>query len=372
MLHEWLVLAMADDDTELVGNLLVGLTCLETFPHELTWTARRWLHGWQESDGRVEGGTSTRTESAAGDEPGWADWAAALRATAMTALDSLLLRTFAGAAGRPAPVLPENDPASELGADPSAADLAETIMAAADWLDAVLPGTHVQGRLWLSEAWLALGDEDEARRQLLRLAEDPHIAFTVLKQSGELAVHLAALVVVLGVASPPLTDLCEDVAALLTHPEAAQVLLGPARARAGTAESRSDEGPDLSPAQAELRRRTETLCAQLLRQGPRSDPTSPAGVGDLALLARSTRAAAAAGDLGWLALVLRGLHRLELVPERLVRDATALLRSQQRPDGAIGPRPDGDCSATDRQVRWTLQCLQALVEAIRDTGPATS
>jgi hypothetical protein len=349
-LQEWLLLAMAADDPGLVAALLTGLTCLHVDSGELTETARRWLHGWQESDGRSDGLASDDSSNGSG----WSSWAAAIRTTTLTAVDGLLTRSTPAALPVRAPAATAMDTSS----------LVDSVMAAADWLDAVLPSTHVPGRLSLSEAWLALGDEAEARRQLLRLAEDPHLAFTVLKQTPELAVHLAALVVALDISSPPLVDLCEDVAALLSHPDAARQLFGPPPG--GTPVTPAAAGhPAIRGEDLELARRTHDLCVDLLRHGPRHDPRTRPGLADLLLLGRAAQRATQTGDVGWLALALRGLQRLELAPPRLLRDAVVVLRGRQREDGALGGRPPGDCRGTDdRQVRWTLATLTALVEAL--------
>lgn len=90
MLHGWLMRAVAAEDSELVGELLMSLTCLGAAPRELTERARRWLRGWQESDGRVEGSGPYADPS---DEACSRTWGAAVHATAVTAMDSLLLRT---------------------------------------------------------------------------------------------------------------------------------------------------------------------------------------------------------------------------------------------------------------------------------------
>jgi Domain of unknown function (DUF6895) len=97
-LQRWLAQAVRAEDPELVGELLMALTCLGAAPRELTDRARRWLWGWQESDGRVEGYSSGLGHEA--DSP--ADWGAAVHATAVTVMDSLLLRTSAVTGARAA------------------------------------------------------------------------------------------------------------------------------------------------------------------------------------------------------------------------------------------------------------------------------
>ena len=92
MLHSWLTRAVEAEDSELVGELLMSLTCLGAAPRMLTERARRWLRGWQESDGRVEGSASLYDDFGEGPTT---TWGAAVHATAVTAMDSLLLRTSA-------------------------------------------------------------------------------------------------------------------------------------------------------------------------------------------------------------------------------------------------------------------------------------
>lgn len=362
LLEECLVLARAHEDADLVGELLVCLTCLQAPATQVATAARRWLRGWQESDGRVEGAVGTVPQGLLMADADWTSWVTAEHTTLVAALDSLLLRTTA--ANRAAPVIALDAPAPP---SPLAAALAPSITAAARWLETAVPGTHLRGRLWATEAWLAVGDEAEARHQMEQLAEDPHVAFSALKESRDLAVHLAALVLCLGVECAPLADLLDDVAALLASTDPRDAQVGCARAsRAGARGGVWRPGADLPLPESvgDLRAASIALCSELIALGPIAQPRPRAAEQALLLLARSARAAVGSYDVGWLADVLRGLHRLAGAPPRLVRDATEFLIAQQGHDGGIGTPELADATARqDLIVQWTLLALPALVEA---------
>ncbi len=392
LLEECLVLALGASDADLVGELLMCLTCMRAAPSAVAQAARGWLQAWQEPDGRLEGPAGVIPQRLTDADPAWGSWATAYHTTIVAALDDLLLRTtpsdaHPGEGGR------HGDPAG-----PSAAPgpgWRPAIDSAASWLVCVAAPGDLRSRVWAGEALLAAGSPQRARAALApAIGEwDRH------PEAGAVTLHLAALAARLGIATPAMQLMLEHADLTLrsapeeaTDLDAARSLLAGARGRAhrstvpidaaadAAAQRRptygagSAHGPQVD-AHADLRARSLGLVADLLLRGPapvlRADPAAPA----VLLLARAARCAVADYDPGWLAVVARGLTRLPGAPDRLIRDALDLLVGQQARSGAVGaPRADDPEERGRLQREWTTLALPALLEGAGRLGspPAAS
>lgn len=374
LLDECLVLALADSDADLVGELLMCLTCVHAAPSPAQRAARRWLQGWQEPDGRLEGPPGVIPQRLAEADPAWGSWATAYHTTVVAALDDLLRRT----AGPPA--------AHEVSARVHVAPgrdraVRAALGAAARWLDDAAAGSDLR-RVWAAEALLSTGSWQAAGDVLAPTGA----AWTAHPGQGleALTLHVAAVCTVLGVASPEMRALIDAAERMLgevpveaTEFDAARALVGRARARdhrssvpidahleacvGSPAAGSRGEGQD--SAGSALRARSLGLVADLVRRGPApvvaSDPGSPA----VRLLASAARRAVADYDPGWLAVTVRGLARLPGAPDRLVRDALELIVGQQARSGAVGaPLVDDPEQRRGLQLEWTALALPALLE----------
>jgi hypothetical protein len=392
LLEECLVMALGASDADLVGELLMCLTCMRAAPSAVAQAARGWLQAWQEPDGRLEGPAGVIPQRLTDADPAWGSWATAYHTTIVAALDDLLLRTT------PSEALPGED---DRRCDPAGLPAASApgwqaaIDSAAIWLDSAAAPGDLRSRVWAGEALLAAGSPQRARAALAPAIRE----WGRRPEVGAVTLHLAALAARLGVATPAMQMMLEHADLTLrsapeeaTDLDAARSLLAGARGRAHRSTVRIDAAADAAAqrrptdvaasargpqvdAHAELRARSLGLVADLLLRGPapvmRADPAAPA----VLLLARAARCAVADYDPGWLAAVCRGLTRLPGAPDRLIRDALDLLVGQQARSGAIGaPLADDPDERGRLQLEWTTLALPALLEGAGRLGspPAAS
>ncbi|HEY0639879.1 MAG TPA: hypothetical protein VGD67_19735 [Pseudonocardiaceae bacterium] len=322
MLEECLLICLARGDADLTGELLISLTCAGAPESEVVLAARGALAGWQEPSGRCAGPPGVVPERLLAADEDWADWATAYHTTVVVALEHLLRRTVG--AGRRHPSPRPHRPAAGAGRPVVAA----AVRAAAEWLDDPAAPLDARTTVWVTEAWRTAGDDGRARRTLARSAVTPQEAL-----SGDIARRLATLWTWYGAEPAP---------------------GAPDRVLAG-----SGEPP--SPAAPGLRARSLEAVSRLLGgdREPR-DGTRPAGA-VVRLLVAAAKQAVEDGDLGWLAVMTRGLALLPGVPPRLLGDAVDVLTLHQQRDGSFG-LPSSDPTGRGRR-EWTLLALAALVDA---------
>ncbi|HWJ09877.1 MAG TPA: hypothetical protein VNS46_10900, partial [Nocardioides sp.] len=278
-----LAVARAREDADLVGELLMCLTCVRAPVGDFEASARAWLRSWQEPDGRLEGppGVIPRRLTEADEE--WGSWATAYHTTIVGALEDLLFRTL------PRPV--RADPENPAGAVPDGA-----LRAAASWLEAQGAG-DLRTVSWAARAYDAAGDPRAASVLMTGAARHPGFAALVRGSSRDVASATADLAGRLGIHDEVLAAV-----AAMEPPAAPGALRG-------------------RPAEATDRESSRLLVADLVGRGP--SPTLTADEAERAgnELVAGLRTAVEDYDLAWFAVAVRGLVRLPHLPARLVRDA---------------------------------------------------
>ncbi|MBD7919821.1 hypothetical protein H9657_16235 [Cellulomonas sp. Sa3CUA2] len=411
LLRACLALARARQDADLVGELLMCLTCLGAGPSPADDDARAWLRAWQEPDGRVEGPQGVVPDRLTQADPAWSRWATAYHTTIVAALEDLLHRHAPVAhRGRARGVLDGARPvwvrhahdgapgASAVGTsavdvpavDVPAVDVRGAVRDAAGWLDAHVPATDLRAAAWTVEARAALGDVATARSRLGGALAGDDVAGRLAAVPGDVGLHVAELAARLGdgaarsstcVVVPlpaPLRALLTTVEDVLADVPVTDTTVDGARERVAAArggrwwtgyvESLAgvDDGPDAAaePDDPDARRaRALALAADLVRRG-RSPHVAPGTAARAAsVLVRAAADAVAAYDVGVLAVVVRGLVRLPAVPRRVVRDAVEWLVGQQQLTGGVGaPLGDDPAERDELVAQWTLLALPALLE----------
>ncbi|MBO3089708.1 DUF6895 family protein [Cellulomonas dongxiuzhuiae] len=410
LLRACLALARARQDADLVGELLMCLTCLGAGPSPADDDARAWLRAWQEPDGRVEGPRGVVPDRLTQADPAWSRWATAYHTTIVAALEDLLHRHAPVAhRGRARGVLdgarpvwvrhahtaaPGAPAAVDVRAvDVPAVDVHGAVRDAAGWLDAHVPATDLRAAAWTVEARAALGDAVAARSRLATaLAGD--VAARLAAVPGDVGLHVAELAARLGdgaarfatcVVAPlpaPLRALLTTVEDVLADVPVTDTTVDGARERVAAARGGrwwtgyveslagvDGDAPDAPAAElvsddpAARREQALTLAADLVRRG-RSPHVAPGTAARAAaVLVRAAADAVAAYDVGALAVVVRGLVRLPAVPRRVVRDAVEWLVGQQQLTGGVGAPLGDDPAERDALVaQWTLLALPALLE----------
>lgn len=325
-----LAVARAREDADLVGELLMCLTCVRAPLTGFEEAARSWLRSWQEPDGRLEGPPGVIPRRLTEADADWGSWATAYHTTIVGALEDLLFRT-----------VPR--PGSGFVEGPPTLVPAGVLDAAGSWL-----ATHGTGDLrcvtWAARAHDTAGRPEAAVALLAGAAAYPGFDALVRRSSRDVALATAALAHRLGVDD----DVLAAVADLADHaPEAGP----PAGLRPRPPGSTDRDGSRLLVADLVARGRTPVLAA---------DEAERAGQELVAAL----RTAAEDYDLAWFAVAVRGLVRLPHLPSRLVRDAVTFLVVQQDRSGAIGaPLVDAPEERLALHREWTLLATAALVEA---------
>lgn len=325
-----LAVARAREDADLVGELLMCLTCVRAPESAFERSARAWLRSWQEPNGRLEGPPGVIPRRLTEADADWGSWATAYHTTIVGALEDLLFRTVP----RPAP---------ERLDDPPGVVPVDVLDSAAAWLS-----SHGTGDLrtiaWAARAYDAAGQEETAVGLLSTAAVRPGYAALVRGASRDVAVATAALADRLGVEDDVLAAVTE-LAAESSDPEP------PTRLRA-------------RPCDATDRDRSRLLAADLVGRG--SAPVLPPDDAESAgwELVAGLRTAVEDYDLAWFAVAVRGLLRVPHLPRRLVRDAVTFLVTQQDRSGAFGaPLVDDADERLALHREWTLLTTAALVEA---------
>lgn len=329
-----LAVARAREDADLVGELLMCLTCVRAPVTAAESAAREWLRSWQEPDGRLEGPPGVIPRRLTEADADWGSWATAYHTTIVGALEDLLFRTVP----RPAPAA-----SSPVVASPS--DAARGMLAAAAAWVVRAGGRDLRSLAWTARAREVLGDPAGARRLLATAALRPGYDALLSGGTRDIAVGVAELAARVGVRDDVLTEVLALDAA--------------------------DPGPEpptrLRPSPDGLagRDRTRLLVADLVSRGavPRLCPEdAERATRELVVAARR---AVEDYDLASFAVVLRGLLRLPELPERLLRDAISFLATQQLPSGAVGAPLTDDVEERGRLHReWTLVAVAALVEVV--------
>lgn len=325
-----LAVARAREDADLVGELLMCLTCVRAPESAFERSARAWLRSWQEPDGRLEGPPGVIPRRLTEADADWGSWATAYHTTIVGALEDLLFRTVP----RPAP---------ERLDDPPGVVPVDVLDSAAAWLS-----SHGTGDLrtiaWAARAYDAAGQEETAVGLLSTAAVRSGYAALVRGASRDVAVATAALADRLGVE--------DDVLAAVTE----------------LATESSDPEPPTRlrprPSDATDRDRSRLLAADLVGRG--SAPVLPPDDAESAgwELVAGLRTAVEDYDLAWFAVALRGLLRVPHLPRRLVRDAVTFLVTQQDRSGTFGaPLVDDADERLALHREWTLLTTAALVEA---------
>ena len=241
LLRACLALARARADADLVGELLMCLTCIGAAPSAADDAARAWLRAWQEPDGRVEGPPGVVPARLTQADPAWSRWATAYHTTIVAALEDLLHRRApvahrdaslgptAPAAGRaaadgravgrvdsdgpdgtlhdapphdaplhgarPVWVRHAHGPAASVGAGtgPAAVDVRQAVRDAAGWLDAHVPTSDLRATVWTVQARTALGEHDAAAARLDAALTGPDLAARLGSVPGDVGLHLVEL-----------------------------------------------------------------------------------------------------------------------------------------------------------------------------------
>lgn len=330
-----LALARAREDADLVGELLMCLTCVRAPVGDFESATRAWLHSWQEPDGRLEGPPGVIPRRLTEADADWGSWATAYHTTIVGALEDLLFRNVP----RPTPG-PIDDRAVVV---PD-----RVLERAAAWLSA-----HGAGDLrtiaWAARAYDAAGQREAAAGLLAGAAAGPGYAVLVPRSSRDVAVATATLAARLGV---------EDELLAAVAAQAAEPLVP---APPGGLRSR--------PADATARDRSRLLVADVVGRGSPAVLTPDAAEGAGWELVADLRTAVEDYDLAWFAVAVRGLLRLPHLPARLVRDAVSFLVTQQDRPGAFGaPLVDDPDERLALHREWTVLAVAALVEATEATG----
>ncbi|MFF3065117.1 DUF6895 family protein [Oerskovia sp. NPDC057915] len=378
LLHGCLALARARADADLVGELLMCLTCLRAPLTPFESDARAWLRSWQEPDGRLEGPPGVVPQRLRDADPDWGSWATAYHTTIVGVFDALLLRVTPRAPAPPSTARPYHRP-------DDVARLSGTLARAAVWLER--DGSHdLRATVWAARAWELAEQPGRAGDVLRHALASPDLGAAVVAAPAETVLHAAVLAARHDVTAPAaLRDVCDALAAALDPADPTDTRLGSARAH--LADLRGEARPPGTPAPLDLpphpgpapepdgepgdnsdtglRDRALALAADLLSRGPRPRLTPADAAQALDVLARAGREAVESFDVALFAVVLRALPRLPRVPHRLLRDAADLLAGQQDLDGAIGaPLMDDPDERLTLQRRWTLVATTALAEAV--------
>ncbi|UZN03619.1 DUF6895 family protein [Cellulomonas sp. S1-8] len=406
LLRACLALARAREDADLVGELLMCLTCLGAAPTPADDDARAWLRAWQEPDGRVEGPQGVVPARLTQADPAWSRWATAYHTTIVAALEDLLHRCAPAAHPAPAPAgavsgarplwVRHGGPRPDAGAGAAAVDVPAAVRCAADWLDAHVPAADLRAAAWTVQARTALGDETAARTRLAAALAGDDVAHRLGAVPGDVGLHVVELAARLGPAPAragtcvvrplpgPLAELlgtAEDVLAdvPVTDTSFDAVRERIAAARGGRwwtgyvdALAGVGDGGDLRPGggadgaaddPAARRVRALALAGDLVRRGRAPHVAPDVAAGATSVLVRAAADAVAEYDLGALAVLVRGLVRLPAVPRRVVRDAVEWLVGQQQLTGGVGAPLGDDPAERDALVaQWTLLALPALLE----------
>jgi hypothetical protein len=386
LLHGCLALARARADADLVGELLMCLTCLHAPVAPVEERARAWLRSWQEPDGKLEGPPGVVPRRLRDADPAWGTWATAYHTTIVGVFDALLHRVTPRAQS-PLSV-------SRRAREPDdVAHLRDSLARAAAWL-AQDGSRDLRATVWAARAWEVAEQRDRASDLLRRALAAPDLAAAVAAAPAETVLHAAVLAARHGVSTPEIEAAADALAAALDTADPDDARLGAARTHlaalrgavyAPTSLAALDVPPPPAPAHASggapvddqdtgLRDRTLELAADLLSRGPSPSLTLADAQHALNLLARAGRHSVEAYDVALFAVVLRALTRLPCVPRRLLRDAADLLAGQQDLGGAIGaPLMDDPGERLTLHRQWTLVATTALVEAASALGvPAPS
>lgn len=390
LLHGCLALARARADADLVGEVLMCLTCLRAPLTPFESDARAWLRSWQEPDGKLEGPPGVVPQALRDADPAWGSWATAYHTTIVGVFDALLLRvTPRATTPLSVPVRPDD-----------VAHLRGALARAAAWLEQ--DGSRdLRATVWAARAWEVAEQPDRACDLLRRALASRDLAATVHAAPADTVLHAAVLATRHGLTAPEIDAAAESLAAALDTADPDDSRLGSARARLadlrgttypptppepldmppppapvpvpGVDSEPGDDAPEDVP-DAALRDRTLALAADLLSRGPQPSLAPADAQRALDPLARAGRHAVEAYDVALFAVVLRALTRLPHVPPRLLRDATDLLAGQQDLGGAIGaPLMDDPDERLTLHRQWTLVATTALVEAASALGvPAPS